>query len=176
MTEVILEGGSIDPGAEVAPPSKCEVEVTGRYEVEEAPLWVESRASLIRHPAGNLGRPARLEGIEPDGRHGVLAILGVGDPLSIGRPGEVVQSPGPGLVDLHQTLGGHLHGSEAVLAVGPSNPLGISGPLDIVHQEGDELYTAMSRENIRKLEEMKDLLGKTELDVLEEIKDLIKKS
>lgn len=42
-------------------------------------------------------------------------------------------------------------------------------------KEGDELYTAMSRENIRKLEEMKELLSKTELDVLEEIKDLIKK-
>lgn len=42
-------------------------------------------------------------------------------------------------------------------------------------KEGDELYTAMSRENIRKLEEMKDLLSKTELGVLEEIKDLIKK-
>jgi len=41
-------------------------------------------------------------------------------------------------------------------------------------KEGDELYTAMSKENLRKLEEMRDLLSRTEIDVLEEIKSIIK--
>jgi len=41
-------------------------------------------------------------------------------------------------------------------------------------REGDELYTALSKENIKKLEEMKELLTKTEVDVLEEIKSLTK--
>jgi len=41
-------------------------------------------------------------------------------------------------------------------------------------KEGDELYTALSKENIKKLEEMKELLTKTEVDVLEEIKSLTK--
>jgi len=42
-------------------------------------------------------------------------------------------------------------------------------------KEGDELFTAMGKENIRKLEEMRDLLSKSEIDTLEEIKDIIKK-
>lgn len=41
-------------------------------------------------------------------------------------------------------------------------------------KEGDELYTAMGRDNLRKLEELKGLLSKTELEILEEIKSLVK--
>lgn len=41
-------------------------------------------------------------------------------------------------------------------------------------KEGDELYTAMSRDNLRKLEDMRSLLTKTEIEVLEEIKGLVK--
>ena len=38
-------------------------------------------------------------------------------------------------------------------------------------KEGDELYTAMGKENIRRLEELKNLLTDSELQVLDEIKE-----
>ena len=52
----------------------------------------------------------------------------------------------------------------------------ISGPtVGRQIKEGDELYTAMSNENLKKLEELKELLTKSEVEVLEEIQELKKK-
>lgn len=51
--------------------------------------------------------------------------------------------------------------------------ISISGPtVGRQIEEGDELYTAMGKDNLRRLEELKDLLTKSELQVLEEIKEL----
>ncbi|MCD6367999.1 MAG: translation initiation factor IF-2 [Candidatus Aenigmarchaeota archaeon] len=67
-------------------------------------------------------------------------------------------------------------GSNVSLAKhGDKVAVSISGPtVGRQIKEGDELYTAMGKENLRKLEELKNLLSDSEIQVLEEIKDKIK--
>ncbi len=100
------------------------------------------------------------------------AIVGVEVTGGVVKPGYSLVKEGKivGKIEQIQKEGSNVAGAK----YGDKLAVSIDGPtVGRQIKEGDELYTAMSRENIRKLEDMKELLGKTELDVLEEIKDLL---
>ncbi|MCK4634577.1 MAG: translation initiation factor IF-2 [Candidatus Aenigmarchaeota archaeon] len=125
----------------------------------------------------------KLEGVTRPGKLKILpgyifrasnpAIVGVEVTGGVIKPGYSLVKEGKiiGKIEQIQKEGSNV----AEAKYGNKLAVSIDGPtVGRQIKEGDELYTAMSRENIRKLEDMKNLLSKTEIDVLEEIKDLIK--
>lgn len=125
----------------------------------------------------------KLEGVTRPGKLKILpgyifrasnpAIVGVEVTGGVIKPGYSLVKEGKiiGKIEQIQKEGSNV----ADAKYGDKLAVSIDGPtVGRQIKEGDELYTAMSRENIRKLEDMKNLLSKTEIDVLEEIKDLIK--
>ena len=125
----------------------------------------------------------KLEGVTRPGKLKILpgyifrasnpAIVGVEVTGGVIKPGYSLVKEGKiiGKIEQIQKEGSNV----ADAKYGDKLAVSIDGPtVGRQIKEGDELYTTMSRENIRKLEDMKNLLSKTEIDVLEEIKDLIK--
>lgn len=100
------------------------------------------------------------------------AIVGVEVTGGVLKPGYSLVKEGKiiGKIEQIQKEGSNV----AEARYGDKLAVSISGPtVGRQIKEGDELYTAMSRDNIRKLNDLKDLLSRTEIEVLEEIKDLV---
>ncbi|UCG95061.1 MAG: translation initiation factor IF-2 [archaeon] len=143
--------------------------------IEDYQEWKEEKeGEMEREKLEGVTRPAKLK-ILPGYvfRASNPAIVGVEVLGGVLKPGCSLVKEGKivGKVEQIQKEGSNV--PEA--SYGDKLAVSIDGPtVGRQIKEGDELYTAMSRENIRKLEDMKNLLSRTEIEVLEEIKDLVK--
>lgn len=142
--------------------------------IEDYEEWTETRREELKM--------ARLEGVVRPGKIKILpgTVFRASKPAIVGVEvlGGIIK-PGYSLVKEDKIVGKILqiqHEGTNVPEVkrGDKVAVSIEGPtIGRQIEEGDTLYTLQSKENMRKLEELKNLLTKDELDVLQEIKDLV---